>query len=116
MSKRQLLIILGIWVMAFLFLGFPSTWDKIFSLITGLLIVAVAFKFKTVDKIDTNANVPFKEHKNYNQPSSNFFEKKNQDIVNPPDSTISSPNSTSNSETLSPIADENITKSDSIVS
>lgn len=43
MSKRQLLCVLGVWVMAFLFLGLPSTWHKIIALVTGLLIVGISY-------------------------------------------------------------------------
>ncbi|MDQ2933048.1 MAG: hypothetical protein M3Q80_01570 [bacterium] len=44
MSKRQVLLLLGIWVMIFLFLSFRPEWDKIFSLITGFMIIFIAFK------------------------------------------------------------------------
>ncbi len=43
MSKRQLLCLLGIWVILFLFLGVPSLWHKIISVISGLIIVFVAY-------------------------------------------------------------------------
>ena len=43
MSKRQLLCLLGIWVMLFLFLGVPSFWHRIIAVISGLIIVAVAY-------------------------------------------------------------------------
>lgn len=43
MSKRQWLCVLGVWVMVFLFLGVPSLWHKILALVTGLVIVAIAY-------------------------------------------------------------------------
>lgn len=49
--------------MIFLFLGFPSAWDKIFSLIAGLLIIAVAFRFRSQPKT-SNLQMPYVEHKN----------------------------------------------------
>ena len=47
MSKRQLLCVLGVWVMVFLFLGLPSEWDKTFAVVSGLLIVIVAYTLPT---------------------------------------------------------------------
>jgi hypothetical protein len=64
MTKRQFLIVLGVWIMAFLFLGFPSYMDKIFSLITGLLIIVIALKFDALNKIVSAKPVSFVEHKN----------------------------------------------------
>lgn len=63
MSKRQLLILLGIWIMAFLFLGFPSAWDKLFALVAGALIVTIAFALKPKEKSALKGTVPFVEHK-----------------------------------------------------
>jgi len=44
MSKRQLLALLGFWVIIFLYLGFPTGWDKWIAIITGVLIILVAYK------------------------------------------------------------------------
>lgn len=44
MSKRQLSALLGLWVIVFLFLGFPSSWDKWIAVISGILIILVAYK------------------------------------------------------------------------
>lgn len=72
MSKKQFLILLGIWVMAFLFLGFPAAWDKAFALLTGFLIVIMAFRIsRSGSNIEANVNVrtnstnnlPYIEHK-----------------------------------------------------
>lgn len=43
MSKRQLLCLLGVWVAVFLFLGLPSSWHLAIAVITGLLIVIIAY-------------------------------------------------------------------------
>ena len=64
MSKRQFLIILGILVMAFLFLHLPSSWDKAFALIAGLLIVIIAFKLAPKQKTVSSAEIPYVEHRN----------------------------------------------------
>lgn len=56
--------------MAFLFLGFPSAWDKVFALLTGLLIIVIAFRSgsmnaesKSNSKNGSVAGVPYVEHK-----------------------------------------------------
>ncbi len=63
MSKRQFLIVLGIWVMVFLFLGFSSEWDKIFGLVVGLLIVITALRLKPATKPVPADRIPFVEHR-----------------------------------------------------
>ena len=63
MSRRQLFIILGVWIIVFLFLGIPSTWDKIFAILTGLIIVVSAVRMKTSKKIVSNSMMPYVEHK-----------------------------------------------------
>lgn len=64
MSKKQLLIVLGIWVMIFLFINFPSTMDKILALVTGLLIIVIAFKLRSESTPPLKKNIPYVEHKN----------------------------------------------------
>ena len=63
MSKRQLLILLGIWNMMFLFLSFPAAWDKIFSLASGAIIITIAVALKPKEKPPVKGSVPFVEHK-----------------------------------------------------
>ncbi len=43
MSKRQLLCVIGVWVMVFLFLGFPSMWHKIIAVLSGLVIIIISY-------------------------------------------------------------------------
>jgi hypothetical protein len=43
MSKRQWLCLMGVWVMVFLFLGFPIGWHKIILAVSGLIIIAIAY-------------------------------------------------------------------------
>lgn len=43
MSKRQFLCLLGVWVMVFLFLGFPSGWHRPIALVSGLIIIVIAY-------------------------------------------------------------------------
>jgi hypothetical protein len=68
MSKRQLLIILGVWMMLFLFLGFPSSWDKVFALISGIIIVVISITLKPPQRIVHKDSVPFVEHKSTTPP------------------------------------------------
>lgn len=44
MSKRQLSALLGFWVIIFLFLGFPIGWDRWIAVVTGILVILVAYR------------------------------------------------------------------------
>lgn len=46
MSKRQVIMILGVLVAIFLFLGFPFFWDKIISVLFGVCIILLAYSIK----------------------------------------------------------------------
>jgi hypothetical protein len=50
MAKKQWISVLGLWIMIFLFLGFPSTWDKWFAVVTGMLIIAISYSMKSERK------------------------------------------------------------------
>lgn len=45
MRKEKTLFIIGLWVAALSFLGFPSNWRKVLFLITGLAIMYIAYLF-----------------------------------------------------------------------
>jgi hypothetical protein len=63
MSKRQWLILFGIWVMVFLFLGFPALWNKIIAVATGLLIVIGAYRVGDASaQKPAKQQVPYVEH------------------------------------------------------
>jgi hypothetical protein len=55
MSKRQLLALLGFWVIIFLFLGFPIAWDKWIAIVTGVLVILVAYRKTPPPKSSPNA-------------------------------------------------------------
>ena len=55
MAKKQWISVLGLWTMVFLFLGFPSTWDKWLAVITGILIIAIAYKMNPEKKAPATA-------------------------------------------------------------
>ncbi|MEI7463300.1 MAG: hypothetical protein WCK03_02775 [Candidatus Taylorbacteria bacterium] len=63
MSKRQVIMILGVLVSIIQFLGFTDAWSKYLTLILGIVIVGVAYKMaKNVNVVDTKA-LPYIEHK-----------------------------------------------------
>jgi len=43
MSKRQLLCLLGVWVIIFLFLGLPYPWHEVIAVISGLIIILISY-------------------------------------------------------------------------
>lgn len=64
MSKRQLLCLLGVWVIGFLFLGFPSSWHKIIAIVTGLIIILIAYNLPPpeADDEEKSGDTIFVEH------------------------------------------------------
>ena len=59
-------MLVGVWIMAFLFIGFPLKIEKIFALITGLAVVIVAYRMKNSESdmySKHTESVPFVEHK-----------------------------------------------------
>ena len=70
MSKRQFIMLFGVWTALFLFLGFPSAWDRILAVVTGLLIIIIAYRIPPQVKCcsddcecEEKKDVPFIEHK-----------------------------------------------------
>jgi hypothetical protein len=43
MAKKQWISLFGLWVMLFLFLGFPTSWDKGIAVISGLAIILISY-------------------------------------------------------------------------
>ncbi len=35
---------MGVWVMVFLFLGFRADWDKGIAIVSGIIIIAIAYR------------------------------------------------------------------------
>lgn len=67
MSKRQVIMLLGIWTMAIPFLGFPDAWDRVIFSFTGLLIILLSYttgSAKTGPKSPGLSGLPFVEHRN----------------------------------------------------
>ena len=65
MSKRQFYMILGVWIIVFPFMGFPASWDKVISILTGLLLIILAYTSGYDDAHDyaEDAGATFVEHK-----------------------------------------------------
>ncbi len=74
MSKKQILILLGVWIILFTFLGFPEFWDKIIALITGILIVTISYFLPSKQEDNTTVNLPFVEYKNSTQTETNTMQ------------------------------------------
>ncbi|MES2216161.1 MAG: hypothetical protein V4481_02600 [Patescibacteria group bacterium] len=65
MSKRQWLILFGLWIIIFPFLGFPSEWNKIFAVATGILICFAAYRSNPDVSIGSGKedHIPYVEHR-----------------------------------------------------
>ena len=62
MSQRQWIVIIGVWVMVFLFLGFPSSWEKVFAILTGLLIIFLAYRIRFKEAVPSKESVFTDQH------------------------------------------------------
>jgi hypothetical protein len=56
MSQRQWIVIIGVWVMVFLFIGFPSSWEKAFAILTGLVIIVFAYRIRFKENSSANSS------------------------------------------------------------
>lgn len=59
MRKEKTLLIIGIWVAILPFLGFPDTLRKILFVISGLMLIYLAFLYyqQVKDRISKNENI-----------------------------------------------------------
>ncbi|MDE2038218.1 MAG: hypothetical protein KGI69_03300 [Patescibacteria group bacterium] len=63
MSKRQAIMLLGVWVLVLPFLGFPGSWERFLGFVTGLVIIAVAYLMKPPAAAGkTGPDRPYEEH------------------------------------------------------
>lgn len=92
MSKRQILILLGIWFAVFLFLGLPESWHTTIAAISGLVLIIIAYSLKSEAVITTGDNVPYAEHK-----SAVVVSTPESQTTDHPSSTSSSSSSINNS-------------------
>ncbi len=63
MSKRQILMLIGLWIMAILHLGLPELWDKMLLFITGIVIIFTSFKIKETEIKAVSEPQNFVDHK-----------------------------------------------------
>jgi hypothetical protein len=70
MSKLQCIILLGLWVIIFPFLGFPFFWDRVIAVATGLLIVGCVYSLRKKNPSSTSSveqvqdvHAPYVEHR-----------------------------------------------------
>ena len=40
-------MIIGVWVMVILYLGFPGNWDRFLLIVTGLIVIFIAYRMKS---------------------------------------------------------------------
>lgn len=62
-------MVIGIWVAALLFLGFPSFWDKILAVATGIALIIIGYSLKG-EGCHLSGQVPFVEHRKNTDPVS----------------------------------------------
>ena len=60
MSQRQWIVIIGAWVMVFLFLGLPQSWEKVLAILTGVVIIAFAYRIRFRD-VQPMKDLPFRD-------------------------------------------------------
>ncbi len=63
MSKRQVLMIIGVLVAIVPFLGFPLGFQKFWAVFCGIVVALIAYSFAPKVKPVKSADVPFSEHK-----------------------------------------------------
>ncbi len=56
-------MLLGAWIVVFLFLGFPHSWDKLFAVVCGLLIIAISYRIRPPVSSAAPRAMPYVEHK-----------------------------------------------------
>ncbi|HLP86347.1 MAG TPA: hypothetical protein VK153_00490 [Candidatus Paceibacterota bacterium] len=57
MRKEKTLFIIGLWVAALPFLGFPNSWRKVLFLLTGFAIMYLAYLFYLEVKIRLSKDI-----------------------------------------------------------
>lgn len=72
MSKRQILMILGLLIIIVTFLGFPWGVKEFFIIVGGALVAVIAYSMAPKVKPTRESDVPFTEYKSAitNQPTS----------------------------------------------
>jgi hypothetical protein len=76
MSKRQVLMLIGVIVVIVPFLGFPSSWQRFFEIVCGILVIGIAYSMAPKIKPVDSADLPFSEHKSDNLTNPNPTDQK----------------------------------------
>lgn len=65
MSKRQTIMLVGVWFVVLPFLGFPAQWEKVLAVISGLAVVWAASRLKAPERgvSGSGEDKPFTEHR-----------------------------------------------------
>ena len=63
MSKQQVLMIVGVWVAVLPFLGFPTSWDTFFAVVSGIVVVGLAYSLRQKTRPLAGSDVPYVEHR-----------------------------------------------------
>ena len=60
-------MLLGVWIAIFLFLGFPSAWEELLAVVSGIVIIGIAYRMVPEVKIsagqEAHKDIPYVEHK-----------------------------------------------------
>ncbi len=61
-----MLMVLGVWVMVLFTLGFPANIKQILAVVTGVLIVVIAYRIKPDSATHRSdpSSLPYAEHRN----------------------------------------------------
>jgi hypothetical protein len=46
MGRDMFIMLLGIWIAILPFLGFPGSWDRIFFLISGIILISIGISLR----------------------------------------------------------------------
>jgi hypothetical protein len=88
MSKRQILILIGTWIIILPFLGFPEWLKTSFFAITGIYLTIIGYTIKLSSNRLNGSNrsnqgeVPFVEHKNTDHSQISDNTQSQSDITN----------------------------------
>jgi hypothetical protein len=66
MSKRQIIMILGALIVLIQFLGFPSSWNKFFTFICGIVVIGIAYRMAPKVKVQDEKALPYVDFKRGN--------------------------------------------------
>lgn len=56
-------MLMGVWIMLLPFLGFPSSWGKIIALVSGLIVIILAYALRSPVPSNPSEHMPYVEHR-----------------------------------------------------